>query len=401
MKLKFFVAALGAVVITGSAFGQGRQTPPDQGNGGYVFTDVKINDVTPVKNQASSGTCWSFGTLAAVESQLMKEGKGETDLAEMWIVRNAYFEKVKNYIRMRGNANLGAGGVASDIPYIIERYGIVPEEVYPGLNYGTETHNHGEIDGIIKAFADAMIKSRKPTIAWENALNAILDTYFGERPENFTYKGKQYTPKSFASAMGIVPSDFIQISSFTHHPFYQTFVLEVPDNWTWDRVYNVPIEELEGIIDAVLEKGYTVSWASDVSERGYQYNKGFAVVPTTNVEDLSTTEKARWTTYTAEELNRMTTQMEGPMPELKITQELRQQAFDNFETTDDHSMQIVGVAKDQNGTKFYKVKNSWGQGGAYGGYFYASVPYVLYKTTAVFVNKNVIPDATAKKLGLR
>lgn len=397
MKLKFFVAAVVAVVITGSAaFGQRVPQPND-----YVFTDVKINSITPVKDQASSGTCWSFGTLAAVESQLMKDGKGELDLAEMWVVRNAYYEKVKNYIRMRGNANLGAGGVGSDIPYIIERYGIVPEEVYPGLNYGTDKHNHGEIDAAVKSFAEVIVKSRKPTVAWEDALNAILDTYFGERPENFTYKGRQYDPKSFASAMGIVPSDFIQISSFTHHPFYKTFVLEVPDNWTWDRVYNVPIEEMEGIIDAVLEKGYTIAWASDVSERGFQYNKGFAVVPSTNVEDLSTTEKARWTSYTPEELGRMATELNSPGPEMKITQELRQDAFDSFETTDDHSMQIVGVAKDQNGTKYYKVKNSWGPAGIYGGYFYASVPYVLYKTTALFVNKNTLTDDTAKKLGLR
>lgn len=397
MKLKFFAAAFAfafaAVVLSDSAaFGQQQ---------GYVFTDVKINDVSEVKDQASSGTCWCFASTAMLESQSMKQGKGEVDLSEMWIVRNAYFDKVKNYIRMHGNTNLGAGGTGMDVPVMAAKYGLVPEEVYPGIKYGSERHNHGELDNTIKAFADGILKSKKPTIAWENALNGILDAYFGERPETFTYKGRQYTPQSYAQSLGISGDDFIQITSFTHHPFYKSFVLEIPDNWTWASAYNVPMEDFETIIDAVLEQGHTVSWAADISERGYQHNKGFAVVPTGNVEDLSTTEKARWTEFTAEEMGRMVTRMDGPMPEKNITQANRQEAFDNYETTDDHSMLIVGVAKDQNGRKYYKVKNSWGKGNVYGGYFYVSVPFVQYKTTALTVNRNAIPAEVVRKIRLQ
>lgn len=255
------------------ALGAAAQTPDTAAPEGYRFTDVKILPVTPVKDQSRSGTCWCYSTLSFLESEILRAGGPELDLSEMWIVRNIYFEKAVKYVRLHGSLNLAVGGQAHDVLHGIEAYGIVPEEVYPGLNYGYDKPNFDEIDAVIKAYADAVIKAggkrsdSRLTTAWQAGLNGILDAYFGPMPGKFTYRGREYTPASFAASLPIDLGDYIEFTSFTHHPFYTEFAMEVPDNWNWDKVWNVPLDEFMQIIDNSLEKGYTISWGTDVSER--------------------------------------------------------------------------------------------------------------------------------------
>lgn len=366
----------------------------------YEFRDIRVLPATPVKDQYRSGTCWTFSGIGMIESELLRKGKGEFDLSEMWIVRNAYLEKAIRYARMHGNSNFGGGGAADDVPYIIDKYGIVPEEIYPGLGYGTEKHVHAELDAIVRSYMDAVIANPNKTLsaAWQKGLESILDAYLGPKPEKFTYKGKEYTPRTFAAALEIDPDDYVLLTSFTHHPFYAPFVLEIPDNWRWSQAWNIPLEEMKAVIDRSLAEGYTINWAADVSEKGFRHKQGFAVVPIQKIEELSGSEKGKWTSLSEEEFKNMTAVPDGVVPEREITQAIRQQAFGNYETTDDHGMLIVGTADNQYGTHFYKVKNSWNDDGAYGGYFYASEPYVLYKTTAVLVHKNALSRQLRDKL---
>lgn len=388
MKKTLFTLAFACLFLVGFS---STKTSPKKAETpkGYVFTDVKINPATSVKNQASSGTCWSFSGLAFVESELLNNGKGEHNLSEMWIVRHTYLDKAIKYARMHGTTNLSGGGATHDVFNVIDRYGIVPEEVYTGLNYGTDMHQHGELDKTIKAYMDAIISNPNKTLstAWKAGLEAILDAYLGKVPEKFTYRGVEYTPRSFADTLGLKGSDFQSYTSFTHHPFGTSFAVEVPDNWEWAVSKNVPLDELISIIDNALENGRTVLWASDVSEKGFQYNKGFAVVPDWSEQSMDDSEKAKWSALTDKEKDAARLKFETIVPEIKITQDDRQKWFDNYQTTDDHGMQIVGTAVDQNGTKYYKVKNSWGDGGLYNGYFYASVPFVAAKTLNIVVKK--------------
>lgn len=401
--MKKFVVAAALLCLSLGAGAQELRSSAETQSKQYEFRDVKILDATPVKNQSRSGTCWSFSGIGTIESDLLRRGKGEFDLSEMWIVRNTYYEKALRYARMHGNTNLSGGGATDDVPYIISRYGIVPEEVYPGLNYGTDIHVHAELDAVIRAYMDAVIKNPNKTLstAWREGLDGILDAYLGAKPEKFTYKGKEYTPASFAQELGISADDYVLITSFTHHPFYSRFALEIPDNWNWGLAYNVPVADLMVVIDNSLAKGYAVNWAADVSEKGFLYNKGFAVVPVQRAEEMSNSEKAKWSSLTEDEIKRMTLNISGMVPERAITQEMRQEAFDNFETTDDHGMVLVGTAMDQDGTPFYKVKNSWGDKGIYNGYLYASVPFVQYKTVSVLVHKEAIPSSVKAKIGLK
>ncbi|MFP4024983.1 MAG: aminopeptidase C [Thiohalospira sp.] len=367
---------------------------------GYEFEVIKELKNTPVKNQFRSGTCWSFSALSFLESEMLREGKPEIDLSEAWIIRHSYSEKAKRYVRWHGHLNFAGGGAFHDVTNAIKKYGIVPEDIYSGLNYGTEKFVHGEFDAVLKGYMDQVIKNknRELSTAWYNGLEGILDAYLGEKVETFTYKGKEYTPKTFAADFtGINPDDYIEVTSFTHHPYYSKFILEVPDNWSYDEVYNVTMDDFIEIIDNSLEMGYTVAWAGDVSEKGFSWKHGIAIVPDIEYEETSGTDKERLTGLSTEE---RFYSFQQPVKEMEITPEMRQKEFDNYKTTDDHGMHIVGVAKDQTGNKFYIVKNSWDTNNPYDGYIYMSETFIKYKATDIMIHKNVVPKKIAKKLGL-
>jgi aminopeptidase C len=372
----------------------------------FGFHDLKVIPHTSVKNQASSGTCWSFSGTGFLEAEIMRL-KGVADsvnLSPMWTVRHIYREKVVKYVRMHGEVNLAGGGAFFDVLHANEEYGMVPMDDYQGLNYGFDNHNHGEIDRLLKAVGDAIIKGRKLSTAWLAAVDGILDAYFGKAPEKFTWKGKEYTPKSFESHIGLKVGDYVSSTSFTHHPFYTSFILEIPDNWIYESSYNVPLNEMMKIIDNALDKGYTVAWGSDVSESGFTRD-GYAVVPEDKKPEGPGSDQKRWTGEPATAKDAKPVEKNDsivPLPvEKVITQEMRQLAFDNYETTDDHGMLMVGLAQDKDGKRFYKVKNSWGYYGDYKGYLYVSVPFVQYKTMNIIVHKDAIPAAIKAKLKLK
>lgn len=369
----------------------------------YVFTVKDEVKVTPVKNQFRSGTCWSFSALSFFESEMLLKGVPEVDLSEAWIVRHSYSEKAKTYVRWHGNINFAGGGAFHDVLSSIKKFGIVPEEAYPGLNYGTDKFVHGEFDAVLSGYVDQVIKNKnkKLTTAWHNGYEGILDAYLGEKPETFMYDGKEYTPKSFANEFtGINPDDYVEITSFTHHPYYTKFIIEVPDNWEMGEVYNVTLDNFIEIIDNSIEKGHSVAWGGDVSEKGFSWKKGVAIVPDVEFEETQGTDKERLTGLSTKEKNEILYSFEKPVKELEITPEVRQEAFDNYQTTDDHGMHIVGIAYDQNGNKFYKVKNSWDTDNPYKGFIYMSEAFIKYKAIDIMINKNVIPKNIAKKLNI-
>lgn len=353
---------------------------------GYVFTMKKDLPCTPVKNQSATSTCWCFSGISMFESELLRMGKKPYDLSEMYIVRHTYEKKAEMYARMHGSSTFAGGGEYGDLLNGFREAGIVSDIAYPGLNYGEVKHNHSEMDGALKGYMDAVIKGSKLTSAWFAGLNGILDAYLGKVPENFTYEGKTYTPFTFMKELGINPDDYVLLTSFNHHPYYKQFMIEIPDNWAGATVYNLPLDEFIQVIDNSVATGYTVAWASDMSDKGFSMKNGVAIIPEKNWSDMNEEEVAKIFT--------------GPHHEKIITQELRQKEFDNFTTTDDHGMHIVGLATDQSGSTFYKVKNSWGVMGKYDGFIYVSKPFVMLRTTNIMVNKNAIPAAIAKKLGI-
>ncbi len=343
----------------------------------YEFTTVKENPATSVKNQASTGTCWCFATGSFIESELIRMGKGEHDLSEMYIVRKNYNRRIDdNYLR-RGKGNIGPGSVSHMYTYLMDKFGLIPEEVYNGINYDSPTHNHGDLSKYIKENCKLSVelKKRMP----EEITEGILDAYLGKVPEKFTYKGKEYTPESFYKSLGIKASDYVEITSFTHHPFYQQIPVEVPDNWDHALYYNVPLDVMMEILDNAINKGYTVAWDGDVGEKGYAFTQHIAL-------------------NTKEEIKKG---IKERVKEIPVTQEVRQAGFENFTTTDDHLEHITGIATDQEGEKYYIVKNSWGTERNGTGYHYFSVDYVKAKTIALMVNKNAIPKDIRAKLGIK
>jgi bleomycin hydrolase len=355
----------------------------------YKFTKLIDLEHTDVCNQASSGTCWSYSTNSFIESEMMRIGKPPIKLAEMFSAHGVYMDKADNYVRMHGSVAWGDGGSLHDVIDMYAKYGAMPQEVYTGLHYGTTKNKFAEMQALLKAMLDAVISNPngKLTPSWKKAYKEALDSYLGAIPEKFKWDNRTYTPKSFAAErVGIHPEDYVEISSFTTSPYYKKTVLMVPDNWSFARVHNVQLPDLTDIIDNALNKGFTVAWATDVSEKYFSWKNGVAFVPEKDYEDMDDSEKKYM--------------FDGPKLERVITPEKRQLAFDNYETTDDHGMHIVGMATDQKGKKYYIVKNSWGDKNDYKGYLYVSKAYVLYKTTAILLHKNGVPNRLREKMNI-
>ncbi|SEF72952.1 C1 family peptidase [Parabacteroides chinchillae] len=369
---------------------------------GYQFTEVVKLPATPVKNQASTGTCWCFATTSFLESELLRMGKGTYDLSEMFIVRQKYMNQLQdNYLR-EGKGNIGQGSLSHTYKHAFDQVGVVPEEAYTGINYNSDRHNHGELVKYLHAIANVAIQLRHRSPEYDKLINNLFDTYLGKLPEKFTYKGKEYTPKTFAASLGLDMDDYIELTSFTHHPYYKPFSPEVPDNWEHELMYNLPLDELISVMDSALGNGYTVCWDGDVSEKGFSFKNGVAINPeVVKVEDFSTTDRARFEKMDIKERLDEVYKFEQPCPEINVTPEVRQQGFEAFVTTDDHLMHITGIAKDQNGTKYYITKNSWGTDrNAFGGYLNMSDSFVRAKTIYIMVHKDAIPAGTRAKLKL-
>ncbi len=373
---------------------------------GFEFTVVKENPITSIKNQNRAGTCWCYSTLAFIESELLRMGKGEYDFSEMYIVYNTYIDRADKAVRTHGDVSYSQGGSFYDVIYGMDKFGLVPEsEMRPGVMYGDTLSNHNELSAISDAVVEAIAKGKHRSLQvgtngqplWKKAVEAVHDIYLGERPESFTYEGKEYTPQSFYKSLGLNAADYVSLTSYTHYPFYTSFVIEVQDNWRWAQSYNLPIDELMEVFDNAIMEGYTIAWGSDVSENGFTRD-GIAVLPDAEkAQELSGSDMAHWLKLTPAEKKLNT----KPQPQKWCTQEERQQAYDNWETTDDHGMQIYGIAKDQDGNEYYMVKNSWGKSGKYEGVWYASKAFARYKTMNIVVHKDALPKHIAKKLGLK
>ena len=367
---------------------------------GYVFTTVKANYVTPVKDQNKTGTCWCFSGISFLESEAIKKGApADLDLSEMFVVSKSYTDRAIKFVQLDRNLHFGPGADFGDLLYVLGRDGIVPNSVMPGLNYGETGHVHGELTGVLRGYVNAVASNpnRKLSTAWVKGLNNVIAAYLGEIPQTFTYEGKEYTPKTYAESLGLNPDDYIAFTSFTHHPFYGKFAIEVMDNWRFTQYYNVPLEEMMEIMDYAIENGYTVGWTSDMTEKSWGEN-GLAIIPDVEANMGAGSDEARWIGVSKEEKEAALYNTKSPGKEKVITQEMRQIAYDNKETTDDHAMHIYGIAKDQNGTKYYMVKNSWGEFGDYKGHNYASEAYVKYKTMNILVNKKAVPAHILEKL---
>jgi bleomycin hydrolase len=394
---KLFITFSAALLLVGNVQAQDdlvakvRSQSQDTDKKGYEFTTQVDLSVLPVKNQASSGTCWSYATTSFIESEMARIGKNPVDLSEMFTARMVYHDKAIRYVRLEGNLNFAQGGALPDVLYVLKKYGAMPYTEYRGLEYGEDVNRHSELENVLKGMLDAIIKNPNGRLstAWLPAFNSVLDAYFGAIPEEFEFEGKKYTPRSFTEkVVGINPDDYVQITSFLHAPFYEEMFIEVPDNWSWGTSYNMPLDELMENVDNALDNGFTLSWATDVSEKGFSARNGLAIVPAIPYAKMTPDQRREM--------------FEHPVEELQITPEMRQAAFDNFETTDDHGMHIVGRVVDQNGTSYYVVKNSWGEipNPYKDGYIFCSETFLRYKTISFVVHKDALTKKTRKRLGL-
>ena len=352
----------------------------------YKFVIKKELASTPVKNQSLTSTCWSFSGLSFFESELIRKGREEYDLSEMYIVREAYKKKAREYARRSGGCAFGGGGQYNDLISICKEAGLVPDGVFPGLPFGQKNHNHDEMDAVLKGYMDGLLKSTKLTPAWYQGFNGILDAYLGKMSIGFEYEGKYYTPGNFKEELGLNLDDYIVISSFSDHPFYKEALLEVPINWAPGSYYNLPLDDFIEVIDNSIMSGYTVAWACDMRGKGFSMKYGVAVVP-----------REEWNDISPEEQKNI---FFSPHAQKTVTQDIRQKVFANYEITGDHGMHIIGIAEDQEGNVFYKVKNSWGHTGKYDGYLFVSREFLKLKTTNCMINKNALPASIAQKLGI-
>jgi bleomycin hydrolase len=369
---------------------------------GFNFTTVSDIKTTPVKDQYKSGTCWSFATTSFIETELIRMNKGTFDLSEIYFVRYAYAEKADKYVRRLGTANFGEGGQAHDVMNVIRQHGFVTDTAYTGFA-AESNHIHGELEGSLKAYIDVVKEKKNGTISlvWKDSFNALMDIYLGKLPSTISINNKTLDPVAFAKSTGFNPDDYIEITSYNHVPFYQQVMIDIPDNWSQDRYYNLPLDEMMEVIKSALKNGYSVCWDGDVSDQGFSHSNSLAISPELELTSMIGTERARWDKMSEKEKMTQLNAFEKPVIEKKVTQEIRQKAFDTQQTTDDHLMHFTGMVTDQNGTIYFRTKNSWNaNSNKSGGYLNMSEAYTRLNTIAIMVHKNALPKEILKKLSL-
>ena len=389
-----------SLLILTTSFQINAQTTKDSVPEKFIFTKVIDLPATPIKDQASTGTCWSYATTSFLESELLRLTKDTFDLSEMYFVRKAYEAKAIQYVRLHGTANFGQGGQAHDVTNVIRKYGMLSEAGYSGLANGQTKPSHAELEAVLTSMVEAISKNRAGKLSpeWIKAISGVLDVYLGEVPE--TFGTAHTTPTELAKKIN--PDDYIEITSYSHHPYYSTFALEIPDNWSGDLYYNVPPDELIQIMDYALSKGYTIAWDGDVSDKGFSHKNGVAIVPEVSIENMAATERSKWDKLTEKERKAQFYTFTKPVPEKNITPEIRQAAFDNYSATDDHLMHMTGTVTDQNGKRYFRTKNSWAaDSNADGGYLNISEAYARLNTIAIMVHKDAVPKEIMKKLAIR
>jgi len=385
-------SGMALLLVASSAYAQDdliAKVANNEGEDGFEFEVIIDLEATDVKNQGRSGTCWSYSSNSFLESEMIRLGREPVDISEMQVVRMTYVDKAEKYVRLHGYLNFGQGGALPDVLYTMDKYGLVPQSLYEGLVIGEEVNMHGEMEAVLKGIIDGVKANNNGRISpvWRKTVDATLDAYLGELPASFKWEGKSYTARTFADeVVGLRADDYIQLTSFTHHPMHEKVVIQVPDNWTWWPSYNVTLDEMMSTLDEALENGYTVAWAGDVSEKGFSVKNGVAIVPQTDYQSMTDEQRANM--------------FNGPQGELEIDAALRQKAYDNYETTDDHGMHITGVVKDQEGNKYYITKNSWGTKYGFDGYLYMSEAFVKYKTLSIMIHRDALPKSVAKNLGM-
>ena len=398
---KIFAFTLAALMATGV---MAEEKKDSVNKNKPVFTTIKENPITSIKDQNRSGTCWAYSTLSYFESEILRKTGKTYDLCESFVANKTYMDRAIQVVRLHGDCQFSQGGSCYDPLYCLINYGICPEGAmpFPGSLYGDSLNNFNEFFGVMEPYVAAISKSSEKKISgqWKVGLQGILDAYLGKCPEKFTYEGKEYTPQSFAASLGLNFDDYVTITSYTHHPFYTRFAVEVQDNWRNPLSYSVPMDEMMRIIDNAIEQGYTIAWGGDVSEEGFTRKGTAYAYDTKAIQSLKGSDAARWMRLEKAKKTELFDSLGCTAPEIVPTQEMRQQRFDNWELTDDHGMLIYGVAKDQNGKEYYMVKNSWGEWGEYKGIWYMTKAFIAANTMDYMVNKNAIPKDIRKKLGL-
>lgn len=393
--------ALLALVATGA---NAQEKAEKKNDNKPVFSVVKENKITSIKNQSRSGTCWAYSTLSFFEAEILKSTGKTYDLCESFVTNKTYMDRAIQVVRLHGDCQFAQGGSVYDPLYCMQNYGICPEEAMPlpGTLYGDSLNNYNEFFAVMSSYVQAVAKSsnKKLTSQWKVGLQGILDAYLGKCPEKFMYQGKSYTPKTFAASLGLNFDDYVSITSYTHHPFWTSFAVEVQDNWRNPHSWNVPLDDMMRIIDNAIMNGYTVAWGGDVSEEGFTRQGLAYAYDTKQAQGLTGSDMARWLKLTKVQKSNMLDSLGCKAPEIIPTQKMRQDRFDNWELTDDHGMLIYGIAKDQFGKEYYMVKNSWGETGAYKGIWYMTKTFIAANTMDFMVNKNAIPKDIRKKLGI-